>query len=371
MDKPTNPLPASEIPSPITSNIARTEQVPAAPIVIQQSRSAFSRLLSWVGWTGFIFCGILLYGLLSQLSDYFDLTGGIAEKYHSGAKFSSDKIAIISVDGTILDGDGFVKKQIDRVREDDQVKAVVLRIDSPGGTVTGSDYIYHHLKKLREEKIEKHGDFPMIVSMGSMAASGGYYIAMAVGDQEKSIYAEPTTTTGSIGVIIPHYDVTGLMEKYGVKDDSIPTHPRKQMLSMTRPLTEEHREILKAYIGESFDRFKDIIKQGRPHFQKDSDALNQLATGEVFTANQAKKHGLIDEIGFIEAAIDRALELASLDKENTRVVEFHEPNKLFDLGFVQAPSGHISIDLGRLIDLSSPKAYYLSTSLPALAASER
>ncbi len=125
-----------------------------------------------------------------------------------------------------MEGDGFVKRQIDRVRKDAQVKAVVVRIDSPGGTVTGSDYIYHHLKKLREDR-----SLPLVVSMGSIAASGGYYIAMAVGDQEKSIFAEPTTTTGSIGVIVPHYDLSGLMARYDVRDDSISSHPRKQILS--------------------------------------------------------------------------------------------------------------------------------------------
>jgi protease-4 len=193
---------------------------------------------------------------------------------------------------------------------------------------------------------------------------------MAVGDQPKSIYAEPTTTTGSIGVIIPHYDLTGLMDKYGVKDDSIATHERKQMLSMTRSLTPEHREILKAYIGESFDRFKDIVKEGRPHFKKDDAALNQLATGEVFTAAQAQRSGLVDEIGFIEAAIDRALEMAALDKASTRVVKFNEPLKLFDFGgLMQAPSGQVRIDVGAILELNTPRAYYLSTTLPVLVTS--
>ena len=121
--------------------------------------------------------------MLSQWSarrDYFDVTQGIRERFHSGAEGGRDKVAVISVRGIILEGDGFVKRQIDRVRQDERVKAVVVRVDSPGGTVTGSDYIYHHLKKLREER-----NIPLVVSMGSIAASGGYYISMAVGDQEK------------------------------------------------------------------------------------------------------------------------------------------------------------------------------------------
>ncbi len=371
MSTDPNQYKAPEIPSPVTSQTGVRQPMnnPNPPIFIQQPRSMFARFFSWLGWVGFGLCLMSLIGLMSQFSDYFDTTHGITEKFHSGEEFGQDKIAIITVSGAILEGDGHVKHQIDRVREDDKVKGVVVRVDSPGGTVTGSDYIYHHLQKLREEKIEKNGSFPMVVSMGSMAASGGYYVAMAVGDQEKSIYAEPTTTTGSIGVIIPHYDITGLMEKYDVKDDSIATHPRKQMLSMTRPLTPENREILTVYINESFTRFKDIVKDGRPHFKKDSDALDQLATGEIFTANQAKKSGLIDEIGFIEDAIDRVIELGSLDKEKVRVVKFEQPLKLFDLGLAQGSSG--SISLHSLLELNSPKAYYLSTSLPALISSER
>jgi protease-4 len=370
MNNPATPQSAAEIPSPITTPGGRVAAgtSPYPPIIINPPRSMFSRFFGWLGWMMFLLCALVLYSTLSRFADYFDTTGGITEKYHSGAKLGTDKIAIITLDGPILDGDGFVKKQIDRVRDDDTVRGVVLRIDSPGGTVTGSDFIYHHLKKLRAEKIEKYGSFPMVVSMGGMAASGGYYVAMAVEGQENSIFAEPTTTTGSIGVIIPHYDLTGLMEEYGVKDDSIKTHDRKQMLSMTKKLSEEDRAILQAYIGESFTRFKDIVKDGRPKFQNDEAALDKLATGEVFTASQAKQSGLIDEIGFIEEAIDRVKELGNLDSDSVRVVQFEAPASLFDFpSLIQAPGTHI--DLGTLFDLSSPKAYYLATSLPALVKS--
>jgi len=142
-----------------------------------------------------------------------------------------------------------------------------------------------------------------------VAASGGYYVAMAVGDQQRSIYAEPTTTTGSIGVLIPHYDLSGLLARFDVKDDTLATHPRKEMLSMTKPMTDEQRELVKIYMNEAFTRFKEMIKGGRPSFRTDEAALDTLATGEVFTANQAKERGLIDEIGFIEDAIDRVIEM--------------------------------------------------------------
>ena len=337
------------------------------PIVIYQNQPGiFSRFASWLGWAAFFFCLLVLIGQWTMLGEYFDTSEGIEEKFVSGETLGDDKIAIISIEGVIMEGDGFVKRQIDRIREDENVKAVVVRVDSPGGTVTGSDYIYHHLKKLREEK-----SLPMVVSMGSMAASGGYYVSMAVGDQENSIYAEPTTTTGSIGVIIPHYDISGLLAKFDVKDDSIASGERKQMLSMTRPITPDHRELIEGYINESFGRFKEIIKEGRPAFAKDASALDQLATGEIFSADQALKQGLVDKIGFVEEAIDRAIELAKLDKDKVRVVKFKRPANLFDLsamamGQTPAPSG-----ISQLLELSAPRAFYLATSLPGISSGRR
>jgi len=332
---------------------------PGTPIVIH-TQGTFQRILGWVGWAGFFICAMLLIGYVTAFYEYFNTTEGIYEKYHSGAKFGSDKIAIIDVSGVIMEGDGFVKKQIDLIREDDSVKAVVVRVDSPGGTVTGSDYIFHHLKKLREERKLK-----MVVSMGSVAASGGYYVSMAVGDEPKSIYAEPTTTTGSIGVIIPHYDVSRLMERFDVRDDSISSHPRKQMLSMTRALSDEDRAIVQAYVMESFDRFKEIVKEGRPAYRTDETALTDLATGEIFTAGQAKKRGLVDEIGFIEDAIARVAELASLDVKKARVVHYHRPPSLFEfpLAMQQARSASAN-PLATVLELNAPRAWYLATSWP-------
>ena len=175
----------------------------------------------------------------------FSLSGGVDrgvdEHYHSLSKTGTDKIAIISVEGAILDGEGFIKKQIDHVRDDKNVRAVVLRVNSPGGTVTASDYLYHHLRQMLEGKI------PMVVSMGGIAASGGYYIAMAVGDGEKVIYAEPTTWTGSIGVIIPHYNVAGLMKTWEIEEDSIKSGPLKQMGTPTKAMTPEERRFFSTW----------------------------------------------------------------------------------------------------------------------------
>jgi protease-4 len=346
----------TEAPSP-TGEAAGHSETPT--VILQTGTGLTIRVLAFVGWVGFATCGLLLIGQYAALSDYFDTTDGISEKYHSGAKFGRDKIAVISVNGVIVSGDGYVRRQIDRVRKDKNVKAVVLRVESPGGTVTGADYILHYLKKLRDER-----KLPIVVSMGSIATSGGYYVSMAVGGQERSIYAEPTTTTGSIGVIIPHYDISGLLERFDVKDDSLMTHPRKDMLSMTKPITEDHRKILQDYLNEAFTRFKSIVKEGRPVFREDASELDKLATGQVFTARQAEANGLIDQIGFIEDAIDRAAELADLDMAKTRVVQYPRPLTLFSLGLIRSeeqPSAWHQV-----LEGSTPRAYYLWTSLPPL-----
>jgi protease-4 len=325
---------------------------PMPQVVVQQAGSSFFlRLVAFFGWAGFLFCGLWAVSQLIALGQYFDRSEGISEKYHSGRKFASDKIAVIHVSGMIMTGDGFVKRQIDRVRDDESVKAVVVRIESPGGTITGSDFIYHHLKQLREER-----KLPLVVSMGSIAASGGYYVAMAVGDGQDSIFAEPTTTTGSIGVIIPHYDLTGAMEHLGIEDDSIASHPRKQLLSMTSPMTDDHREIIEAYLNDAFVRFKDIVKSGRPALRDNPARLDELATGQIFTANQALDGGLIDKIGFIEDAINRAAELANVDLSKTRVVEFERSLTLLDLAGISQAKSLQPPGLADVFEMSTPKA---------------
>jgi protease-4 len=367
MSNDSTPEARSDSDPTATPSVASGEHVvtthsPQTIIIQQPGGSILLRIIALFGWMGFGLCAMFVIAQLVAFAGYLDNSGGITEQHHSGELFGSDKVAIISVTGVIASGEGFVKHQIDRVREDSSVKAIVVRVNSPGGTVTGSDYLFHHLNKLREEK-----GIPMVVSMGSIAASGGYYVSMAVGDQENAIYAEPTTTTGSIGVIIPHYDISGLMERYDVKDDSIASHPRKQMLAMTRPIPDEHRQLLEEYVNESFERFKDIVKKGRPKFRDDEEALSQLATGEVFTATKAQEHGLVDEIGFIEEAIDRAIVLANLDAGDTRVIRYQRPTSLIELPALAKASRES--ELTTLMELTTPRAYYLTTSLPPLMAS--
>jgi protease-4 len=335
---------------------------------VVQRTSGFGLLMLVVGWLGFLACGTilaLLLGLAIVVSIMAD-DDHLDEKVLSGAD-NAYKVAIITIDGIIgaSEDEGYVKKQIDLVRKDSQVRAIVVRVDSPGGAVSGADYLLHHLKKLKKEK-----GCPLVVSMGGLAASGGYYVSMAVEHQENVIFAEPTTTTGSIGVIIPHYDISGLLARYDVKDDSIATHERKQMLSMTKPMPEEHRQIIRNYINESFVRFKKIIQEGRAKFAKDAEALDRLATGEVFSAEQALAHGLVDKIGFLEDAVDRAIELAKLDKSEVKVVKYKRPLSMWDdLALIRSRAVRPPTELRLLEEMATPRAQYLFTSLPTAASS--
>lgn len=280
----------------------------------------------------------------------------VKETYYSGESVCEDKIAIIHIDGVIEEGEDY-KDFIDKAANDDSVKAVVLRVNSPGGTVTGSDYILHRLETLRKKK-------PIIVSMGALAASGGYYVSMGVGDLENSIYAEPSTWTGSIGVIISRYDASQLfMTKLGVKNDAIKSGEMKGMGSMLEPLTEDQRKILQDLVDDSFIRFKEIIQGGRVRFEENPAELDKLATGQVYSSNQALELGLIDKIGFLDDAIERAKQVAGL--ESALVVEYGEIETLSDILFA-AQSGStpadMMADMKKILSLSAtPKAYYLWT----------
>jgi protease IV len=329
-------------------------------VLIEQPRSSWvARGLRW----GAVLLLVLLAIALMQRS--YDTDRGVSERWHSLSTMATDKIAIVSVEGAILGEEGFAKKQIDQVRDDDHVKAIVVRVDSPGGTVTGSDYLYHHLKKIAAEK-----QIPLVVSMGAIAASGGYYVAMAAGETENALFAEPTTWTGSIGVIIPHYDVSGLLEKWNVQDDSIASNPLKMMGSPTRkfpePIRAEEQKILQELVDSSFASFKEIVLAGRPALRDDKAAQDVVFTGRIFTAKQALENHLVDKLGFVEDAIDRAIELANLDRHNVRVIKYVRREGLFEQMLFGQQSRKTGLDIAVLWNLAVPKAYYMCTWLPGI-----
>ncbi len=344
------------------------DQSPAAPatppppppqIIVQQPPSMFGRHGKLM-LVGLVLMVILCISLYTRYQSYFSPPGGPQEKYHSLSRTALKKVAIITVDGAILNADGFVKQQIDRVHDDPDVVAVVLRIDSPGGTITAANYLYHHLRELVHQR-----EMPMVASMGGLCASGGYYLAMGVGDQPDAVFAEPTTWTGSIGVIIPHFDLSGALAAINIKDDSVVSGPLKDMASPTRAMTDRERAVLQTLVDESFQRFKDIVVAGRPKFKNDPQALADVTTGQVFSADQALANGLVDKIGFIDDAIDRAATLSGISKDQLRCVKYEKPPTLFgELTGSQASTR--GLDPQALLDLTTPRAYYLWTWMPAL-----
>ena len=297
-----------------------------------------------------------------SVSGGLDTDHRIQEKFVSHSASAQDKVAVLPIEGIILESeDGFIRRAIDHAASDESVKAVVLRIDSPGGSVSGSDYIYYHLRKLVEKR-----SIPIVVSMGSIAASGGYYVAMAAGETPDVLFAEPTSFTGSIGVIIPHYNLAELMDKVGAKEDSIASHPLKKMGSVTRPMTDEERKIFESLVSDSFGRFKGIVRSGRSKFQKAPELLDKLATGQVYSADQAKQNGLIDRIGFLEDAVDRAIELAGLKKDRVKVIRYKPETTLASILMGGEAHAAAAVDLKTLLDMTTPRAYYLFTWLPGL-----
>ena len=274
----------------------------------------------------------------------------------SGNMFAEDQIAVIRVEGTIMSNYGFINSQIDAVKKNKNVRAIVLRINSPGGTVSSSDYYYHRLTQLRKE-----ADLPIVVSMGGICASGGYYVAMSAGNEtENVLFAEPTSWVGSIGVIISHYDLSALAEKVGIQEDPIKSHELKGMGGMTRPLTEKEREILQALVTDSFGRFKEVVYSGRKSFAENPEALDPLATGEVFTTTRAQESGLIDSVGYLDDAIDRACELSCVDRDEAYIYTFAPATSLSSL--LNATSDKMEEDaLSVLEKLASPQACYLWT----------
>jgi protease-4 len=220
--------------------------------------------------------------------------------------WTTSKVALIEVSGLIVNarkpgllGDGenpvsVFREKLELAAEDDRVKAVVLRINSPGGGVTASDIMYHDLLAFRE-KTNK----PVVACMMDVAASGGYYLAMGC----DCVYAHPSTTTGSIGVIMNLYNAKDLFDKIGIESDPIKSGPNKDLLNPARKLSEEERAILQNMVDQFYDRFVEVVAKGRGLSEQE---VGEIADGRVYSAIEARQLRLIDEIGYLEDAIKEA-----------------------------------------------------------------
>lgn len=299
----------------------------------------------------FLFCCVAMFqqGSGNSTADRVVLSGP-----DSPFKNDCDKVAVIQINETIMETDGFINDQIEDIKEDPTVKAIVLRMDTPGGSVSASDYFYHKLTKLREKT-----NIPIVVSMGSICASGGYYISMSCGNENEGVlFAEPTTWTGSIGVILSKYDISELAQKVGVKEDSIKSHELKGMGSMFRPMTEQEQKLFQALVDDAFGRFREVVYSGRKKFNDDHDALTPLATGQVFTTKDALESGLIDREGYLEDAVNRAIELAKLDRKTTQVFTYTAKGSLMDL-VISSQEKLKKTEVKEIQEMAAPKALYL------------
>ncbi|HZZ27947.1 MAG TPA: signal peptide peptidase SppA [Pirellulales bacterium] len=345
--------------------------------VLLQDQSMFGRWGRRIPWIAAIIAIGFALSYRAAYDQYLQKNPRLEERYVSHSETAQQKVAIITIEGTIMHNDGFAKWQIDQVAKDPDVKAVVVRVDSPGGTVTGSDYLYHQLKMLREGEGTGR-KIPLVVSMGGIAASGGYYLSMAAGDVPDTIFAERTTWTGSIGVIIPHFTVADLLESWKIQDDSVVSGPYKELGSPTQKLSPEmakkERAILQAMVDQTFDQFKEIVADARPQLANNKENFATATTGQVFTAKQALELGLVDKLGFEEDAVDRAIELAKLDPRNVRVVKYTLPQGLVNAmlfgpsSSATGPSGQLN--LSALIDWATPRCYMLFTWLPPLVSNQ-
>jgi protease-4 len=203
-----------------------------------------------------------------------------------------------------------VRAQLDIAAKDRAVKAVVLRIHSPGGTATASDIIYGEIQRFKAKK-----QVPVVAQLMGIATSGAYYAAMAA----DSVYAQPTTVTGSIGVIFAGVNVSGFMEKLGLADQTITTGPYKDVGSPFRRMTPEDRALVQGVINDLYRRFVAVVETGRP--QLTVGRVEALADGRIYSAPQAQANGLIDGISDLPSTIDEVRRRAGL--EEARVVSYH------------------------------------------------
>jgi protease IV len=206
-----------------------------------------------------------------------------------------------------------VREELRKAEEDSRIRALIVRINSPGGTITASDVLYHELLAFKTRK-----KVPVIAAILDVGASGGYYAALAA----DTIVANPTTVTGSIGVVMITVDAQGLMQKIGVAPLAIKSGPMKDAGSPFRSLTEPERAIFQGIIDEMYGRFVGLIVQSR---KIPEDRVRALADGRVYTADQALRLGLVDRIGYLEDVVALARESAKLTE--ARVVMYHRPKE--------------------------------------------
>ena len=277
-----------------------------------------------------------------------------------------DKILIVDISGIISEEEkrgiagisgepdmvARIKEELKMAAKDKRIKAVILRINSPGGTVTASDMIYHEIEQFKGKT-----GIRVIACIMDLGASGGYYIAVSA----DKILAHPTTVTGSIGVIMLNISIEGLLQKVGIKDTSIKSGEHKDMGSPLKTMSEEERKIFQGVMDNMYERFLGVIAENRKELT--SERLRTLADGRIYTAQQALENKLIDQIGYLDEAIELAMKESGLTK--ARVIIYHRPGTYKNNIYSQLTSSSfgsinlLNIDLKTFIRSGTPSFMYL------------
>lgn len=290
---------------------------------------------------------LLLAGCITVKVSLFEEPGPLEEKTISG--YGRDKVLLMEISGVILEGPhrflgltkgvtspSRVKEELEKAAKDDRIKAVVLKINSPGGTVTASDVILHELRAFKTEK-----GVPLVVCLQGVATSGGYYVAQA-GD---IIMAYPTTITGSIGVLAMKFNVRGLMDKIGVDDDLVKSGKWKDFWSPFRPASPKEKEMMQQIIDDFYRSFVAVVAEHRHLNLKEA---GQVSDGRIFTASQAKDLKLVDQLGYLDEALKLAKAKAGLPEE-AKIVRYHRPESYKPNIYSWMPD----------LDLAGPQFLYL------------
>lgn len=275
-----------------------------------------------------------------------------------------DKVLIIDISGIISDkrktgslrlaeGPSMVariKEELEKARKDNNVKALVLRINSPGGTVTASDIIYHEVRHFKEDRPVK-----VVACIMGLGTSGGYYVASSA----DKIVAHPTCVTGSIGVFLMKVNMKGLMDKIGVENETVKSGDKKDLILPFRSMTAEERQVLQGVIDSLQERFITVVEGSRPGVELRQK--KELTDGRVFTAQDALSLKLVDKVGYLEDAIEMAKAEAGI--KEARVVVYRRPpgykNNIYSLGEESTEMNLVNIELGSMGEYLSPDFMYL------------
>ncbi|MCX6357658.1 MAG: signal peptide peptidase SppA [Candidatus Aureabacteria bacterium] len=317
-------------------------------------------------WTGLIILLLILGGSILMNLALITLVGGTASPEGEVARLKEctvegagpHKAALIAVKGvisrgygeTLIPGRGIVGSvlaQLKRATADKEVRAVILEIDSPGGSVGDSDLIYHEVQEVR-----KSGK-PVVASLQDMATSGAYYIAVA----SDRIIAQPTTITGNIGVLLQGFNVEGLFQKVGLKEITIKKGRMKDILSPTRSITPEEEQLLQGIADSVWYRFASLVAAGR---NLNKAQMEMIADGRIYLAPDALKAGLIDAIGYRDDALAAASELTGMPR--LKLIRYEKPFSFKDMltssSLISPPSASL---FQGLMEASTPRLMYLWT----------